>query len=111
MSSHKIKLRSGTFMPAVLGASIAAAASLAAMQATAKQSTGLENPTALAKSDSGLIRVAACAAKKTCGACNPCKVAKGCNPCAAKGCNPCAAKSCNPCAPKKGCNPCAAKKN
>ena len=102
MSSHKIKLRSGTFMPAVLGASIAAAASLAAMQATAKQSTGLENPTALAKSDSGLIRVAGCGAKKTCGACNPCKVAKGCNPCAAKGCNPCA--------PKKGCNPCAAKK-
>ncbi len=111
MSSHKIKLLSGTFVPAVLSASIAAAASLAATQATASQGNGLENPTAQTRSDGGLIRVAGCGAKKACGACNPCKAAKGCNPCAAKGCNPCAANGCNPCgAKKKGCNPCAAKK-
>ena len=102
MSSHKIKLLSGTFVPAVLSASIAAAASLAATQATASQGNGLENPTAQTRSDGGLIRVAGCGAKKACGACNPC-AAKGCNPCAANGCNPCGAK-------KKGCNPCAAKK-
>lgn len=96
----------------VLGASIAAAAALAALPATAKQGNGLENPTAMSKA-AGTIRLAACganpcAAKK---ACNPCAAKKACNPCAAKACNPCAAKkACNPCAAKKACNPCAAKK-
>ena len=55
-----------------------------------------------------------CAAKKGCGACNPCAAKKACNPCAAKKscapCNPCAAKkgcgAANPCAAKKACNPC-----
>lgn len=111
MSSHKSKLLSSTFMPLVLGATIAAGAALATTQAAAKQGDGFANPTAVSKASSGAIRLAACKA------CNPCAAKKGCNPCAAKGCNPCAAKkacgACNPCAAKKACgacNPCAAKK-
>jgi len=99
VSSHKSKLRSGTVMPFVLGASIAAGAALA-VPASAKQG-GIENPAALSKGQAGLIWLAQCGAKK---ACNPCAAKKACNPCAAK-------KACNPCAAKKACNPCAAKKN
>ena len=114
MSSHKSKLLSSTFMPLVLGATLALGA---IGHAGAASNDGLSNPAAASKA-TGYIQVAQCkacnpcAAKKKCGACNPCAAKKACG-----ACNPCAAKkacgACNPCAAKKACgacNPCAAKK-
>ena len=85
------KLLSSTFIPVVIGMSVALGSGI---QPAAGAFQG-ENPAAIPRSaDVGAIILAAC---NPCGACNPCAAACGaCNPC-----NPCAAKNpCNPCARK-----------
>lgn len=72
MSCHKSKLRSSTVMPLFLSAGIAAGAALAVAPAGAKSGSE-ENPVAVSKGEAGLIRMAACGAKK---ACNPCSAKK-----------------------------------
>ena len=121
MRTQKQTLLSSTVLHLFLGASVAAGAAVALADMSfargGSQARSLENPAAVAKPQTGAVKLAACkacnpcAAKKGCGACNPCAAKKACNPC-----NPCAAKkgcgACNPCSPcgAKGacgaCNPC-----
>ena len=114
MNSHQTHLLSGSVIQMFVGAGLAAGGMAVVVDASfagtgARGDKG--NPAAVAKPGDGLVRIAACGAKKGCNpcaakGCNPCAAKKGCNPCAAKkGCNPCAAKGCNPCA-AKSCNPC-----
>ena len=98
----KRKLLSGTFIPVVIGMSVAAGGGIQ----PASGATRAENPTAIPRgADVGTIILAACnpcnPCGAACGACNPCNP---CNPCAAA--NPCGA--CNPCNPCGPCGPCGA---
>ncbi len=97
----KKKLLSGTFIPVVIGMSVAVGSGIQ----PASGATRAENPTAIPRgADAGRIILAACNPCNPCAAANPCGACNPCNPCAAA--NPCGA--CNPCNPCGPCGPCGA---
>ncbi len=78
----KKKLLSGTFIPVVIGMSVAVGSEIQ----PASGATRAENPTAIPRgADAGRIILAACNPCNPCAAANPCGACNPCNPCAAGG--------------------------